>query len=76
MGNECFSLLKKDGHVSLFSKIMAGLTSGAIGSFLANPTDLVKIRQQGEAGLLKNGIYVTGLQKGTIDCFFTSKHIN
>lgn len=45
---------------------MAGLTSGAIGSFIANPTDLIKIRQQGEAGLIKNGIYVTGLHQGII----------
>ncbi|KAI9145494.1 mitochondrial substrate carrier family protein ucpB-like protein [Paraphysoderma sedebokerense] len=49
----------------LLTKLAAGMTTGAIGSCLANPTDLVKIRQQAEAGLVdRNGVYTTGLHKG------------
>ncbi|KAI0210399.1 Mitochondrial substrate carrier family protein ucpB [Lamellibrachia satsuma] len=35
-------------HTPLWKKILAGATSGAIGSALATPTDLVKVRQQAE----------------------------
>jgi len=34
------------GDIGLVKKIAAGMTSGAIGSALANPTDLIKIRFQ------------------------------
>ncbi|KNE67875.1 hypothetical protein AMAG_12592 [Allomyces macrogynus ATCC 38327] len=53
-----------DGDVGLLAKLAAGSTTGAIGSCLANPTDLIKIRQQAEAGRLVNGIYTTGLRAG------------
>ncbi|TPX33897.1 hypothetical protein SmJEL517_g03318 [Synchytrium microbalum] len=45
-------------------KLLAGVCTGAIGSSLANPTDLVKIRFQSEAGRIQNGVYVTGLYRG------------
>jgi len=45
-------------------KIAAGLTSGALGSAFANPTDLVKIRLQAEAGKIVDGVYVSGLFRG------------
>lgn len=35
------------GDVGLMNKIIAGGISGAIGSYLANPFDLIRIRQQG-----------------------------
>ena len=41
-----------------------GLTTGSIGSALANPTDLVKIRFQREAGRVVDGKYVSGLHSG------------
>ena len=54
----------KDGDIGLTLKILSGLTTGATGSALATPTDLVKITFQQEAGRMENGIYVTGLRKG------------
>lgn len=42
----------KDGEdIGLLRKMGAGLTTGAVGSALANPCDLVKIRMQREAGI-------------------------
>ena len=38
-------------HSPLWKKIMAGATTGAVGSALVNPTDLVKIRMQGQKKL-------------------------
>ncbi|KAJ3412678.1 Mitochondrial oxaloacetate carrier protein [Chytridiales sp. JEL 0842] len=53
------------GAEPLILKVAAGVVSGALGSALANPTDVVKIKLQGEAGRLdRNGIYQTGLNKG------------
>jgi hypothetical protein len=37
------SLVKK-GDPGLLKKIAAGLLSGGVGSMIANPTDLVKVR--------------------------------
>jgi solute carrier family 25 uncoupling protein 8/9 len=36
------------GPISVFTRILAALTTGAIGITVANPTDVVKIRFQGE----------------------------
>ncbi len=36
------------GPISVFYRILAALTTGAIGISIANPTDVVKIRFQGE----------------------------
>ena len=63
--------------VGLGKKICAGLITGGLGSALATPTDLVKIRQQKEAGRLgPDGRFLTGLRQGhkpmyrsTIDAF-------
>ena len=49
----------------LFKKIMAGALTGAIGSAIANPTDLVRIRFQGESGTIVDGKYTTGLMRGS-----------
>jgi hypothetical protein len=38
----------EEGDPGLLKKITAGAVSGAIGSYIANPFDLIKIRQQGE----------------------------
>ena len=45
---------KDPARTPLYKKILSGGISGAIGSSIANPTDLVKIRIQGE-GKLKPG---------------------
>ena len=55
----------KDGDIGLTLKILSGLTTGATGSAIATPTDLVKITFQQEAGRMNaDGIYITGLRKG------------
>lgn len=52
-------------QVPLYKKFAAGMTTGAVGSALANPTDLVKIRFQREAGRIgADGLYASGLHKG------------
>ena len=48
----------RQGDAGLARKILAGLTTGGLGSAMANPTDLIKIRMQGEAGRIVNGVYV------------------
>jgi hypothetical protein len=54
------------GSEPLLFKIISGVTAGSIGSAIANPTDLVKIRLQAESGKIDPlmGIYTTGLFKG------------
>ncbi|OQR81608.1 solute carrier family 25, member 30-like [Thraustotheca clavata] len=41
-------------HTPLYLKILAGAITGAFGSALANPTDLIKIRMQGEGNRYPN----------------------
>jgi len=45
----CGNDLKNDPP--LIKKILAGMTTGAVGIMIANPTDVVKIRLQGEGNL-------------------------
>lgn len=52
----------------LWKKIIAGAITGSIGSTIANPTDLVKIRMQGE-GKLRPG--VKPRYRNTFHAFFT-----
>jgi len=46
------------------TRVLAGLLTGFTGAILANPTDVVKVRLQAEAGTVVNGIYSTGLYQG------------
>lgn len=70
------SMLTKEGQdASLFSKISAGMASGAVAAGLCNPTDLVKTRLQSGSGsklgpwavtkLVVKEEGVVGLWKGT-----------
>lgn len=67
----CYPIVKRQlgaegNDIGLTRKIAAGLVTGGLGSALATPTDLVKIRQQREAGRLgADGSYETGLHKGS-----------
>eukprot|EP00449_Zooxanthella_nutricula_P024168 CAMPEP_0198545586 /NCGR_PEP_ID=MMETSP1462-20131121/64596_1 /TAXON_ID=1333877 /ORGANISM="Brandtodinium nutriculum, Strain RCC3387" /LENGTH=248 /DNA_ID=CAMNT_0044275971 /DNA_START=8 /DNA_END=754 /DNA_ORIENTATION=- len=47
------------------TRVLAGLLTGFTGAILANPTDVVKVRLQAEAGTVSGGVYVTGLYKGS-----------
>ena len=57
---------ERRGDAGLLVKIASGGTSGALGSVMATPTDVVKIRFQKEAGKVdpSTGKYLTGLNKG------------
>lgn len=55
------------GDIPLFKKILAGLTTGALGITVANPTDLVKVRLQAE-GKLPPGVPRRYL--GALDAYF------
>eukprot|EP00667_Euglena_gracilis_P013613 EG_transcript_14055 len=53
-------------HASFTLKLLAGALTGAFGSFVGTPTDIVKIRFQAESGILSpDGVYLTGLCRGT-----------
>lgn len=67
----------EDGSdIGIAKKLLIGATTGAIGSAIANPMDLVMIRSMAEAGATKDGILTTGLKAGqakaynnSFDCF-------
>lgn len=46
------------------TRVLAGLLTGFAGAVLANPTDVVKVRLQAEAGTVEAGVYTTGLYRG------------
>lgn len=56
-------------------KIAAGVCTGFLGAFVGNPTDVVKVRLQAEAGTVYGGVLTTGLRQGqapspgTVQCF-------
>ena len=52
------------GDLGIGKKMISGMLTGGFGAFLANPTDIVKIRMQREHGKVVNGVYTTGLAKG------------
>ncbi len=56
--------MKEGETATLVTKIKAGLTSGAIGITVANPTDVVKIRLQAQGQPGKPIRY-----NGTIDAY-------
>lgn len=57
--------LKPGENPTLVQKILAGIASGALGISVANPTDVVKIRLQGQGRLPKE----QHLYSGSIDCY-------
>lgn len=57
--------LKPGENPTLLQKIMAGMTTGAIGITVANPTDVVKIRMQAQGQLPP----AERPYNGSIDCY-------
>eukprot|EP00049_Salpingoeca_infusionum_P004593 m.81431 g.81431 ORF g.81431 m.81431 type:complete len:342 (+) comp12634_c2_seq2:36-1061(+) len=54
-----------DGNdLGVGKKMICGAITGGVGSFIANPTDIVKMRMQSQAGRIVDGVYQTGLYKG------------
>lgn len=55
---------KKQAAPSFGTRVLAGLLTGFSGALIGNPTDVVKVRLQAEAGTVVDGVYSTGLYKG------------
>ena len=49
---------------TLVDRILSGMFTGALGAVLTCPLDVIRTRMQADAGLTRNGVYVTGLRKG------------
>ena len=49
---------------TLVDRILSGMFTGALGAVLTCPLDVVRTRMQADAGVTRNGVYVTGLRKG------------
>ncbi|KAJ3218909.1 Mitochondrial oxaloacetate carrier protein [Dinochytrium kinnereticum] len=64
----------QQGGEPFLIKLLSGLSSGILGSTLANPTDVVKIRLQSEAGRVVNGLYVSGLHEGQPPTYKNTLH--
>lgn len=67
---------KSKPTLTFFDKLFAGMISGALGSALANPTDLVKIRLQHEHGKIcpQSGVYLTGPRTGSPPSYRSTFH--
>lgn len=63
------------GSSGLLGKVVAGATSGVIGAVLFTPTDVVRIRLQGDAGALgADGVLRTGLRAGRRPRYRSTAH--
>ena len=49
---------------TLALRLTSGMLTGALGSMLSCPLDVVRTRMQADAGLIESGIYKTGLRRG------------
>ncbi|RDD47571.1 Mitochondrial uncoupling protein 4 [Trichoplax sp. H2] len=58
---------REDGIYPLWKAVISGMTAGAIGQFLANPTDVIKIQMQMEGKRIREG--KTPRYRGTFDAF-------
>ncbi|EPZ34834.1 Mitochondrial carrier domain-containing protein [Rozella allomycis CSF55] len=68
--------IEKSHLPPLFSKMISGMTTGAIGSAIASPTDLVKIRMQIESGTIDQltGRYVNGMRTSHFPSYKNTFH--
>lgn len=48
----------------LSHRIFSGMFTGGLGAMLTCPLDVIRTRMQADAGLVKRGVYQTGLRKG------------
>ena len=67
--------VEKD-EIGLSSKILAGATTGGVGSAIANPFDVVRVRMSVEGGLLcgRTGLLSTGMKTGQKPLYTSSLH--
>jgi len=61
-----FSGNAEEADIGLLTKIASGCFTGAFGSAIANPWDVVRVRMQNEGGVVdkKSGLYTTGPAAG------------
>ncbi|KAL3936559.1 MAG: hypothetical protein SGBAC_008144 [Bacillariaceae sp.] len=48
----------------LSHRIFSGMFTGGLGAMLTCPLDVIRTRMQADAGVIKRGVYQTGLRKG------------
>lgn len=60
--------------VGIMTKILAGATTGAVGSAIANPFDIVRVRMTVEGGVVRDGLLISGLRKGNTPRYRSSWH--
>ena len=58
--------------VGLLTKILAGATTGCGGAALANPMDIARVRMSVEGGVLRRGVYVTGMKIGQQPLYYST----
>ena len=63
-----------DANIGLATKIAAGMSTGAFGSAIANPFDVIRVRHSTAGGRISasTGLYETGLYVGTRPKFTSS----
>jgi hypothetical protein len=57
-------LASSNGSPQLIHRIGSGMFTGGLGAMLTCPLDVVRTRMQADAGVIRDGIYQTGLRKG------------
>jgi hypothetical protein len=58
------SWVSGDREPNLKDRMISGTLTGAIGSAISCPLDCVRTRMQADAGLVRDGVYTTGLRRG------------
>jgi len=58
------------GSATLWQKVVAGASAGAVASAIANPTDLIKVRMQTDG--MSSGAAVSKKYSGVVHCFSTT----
>lgn len=55
-----------DDSIHCVHRIGSGMFTGGLGAIITCPLDVVRTRMQVEAGLIRDGVYQTGLRKGQL----------
>ena len=53
-----------DGAPHIQHRILSGMMTGGLGAMLTCPLDAIRTRMQADAGVIRDGLYTTGLRKG------------
>ena len=50
--------------VAVAQRVCSGMATGGLGAMLSSPLDVIRTRLQADAGVIRNGMYQSGLRKG------------